>query len=459
MPSVASVGAILARENLVAVSRMSRRLLALFIPALLVVAVVASGVIKVGAPLAMLGKTAIRETDFQSYLESTYPPEKVEAILRNAADRDRTLEEYLDSQALLAKARQQGIDREPRFKKALELMQSKILSHLFAEHHRDRVIQASHVSDDEIHAYYEQHKHEFKEQPRFTAYHLLVYVKGNPAFPEKGQTDTQARAQAMKALSQLRAGKGWDAVVKTYSDEITTNPGGLIRDGQFGFRAPEVESAIKNQPLGKPGTPIRSAFGYHVVQVEDRALQELPKPFEQVKEIITERLTQARAAEVQKSFMEPLREAVGFKLTEAGKLDASLLDDKAVAPNEILAELDGKKILESDFRWFLKDAFIPKQRTIAYSRLGARLSMLTSYLDMLVLEAKARKEGLDKSSEFARSRLSSESDLLIEFLKARDKAGPFSQGEQTEAERIAADRQYVDHVRAEVGLKVTRGRH
>jgi len=333
-------------------------------------------------------------------------------------------------------------------------MEVKILSHLFAERYRDRVIKGSVVSEDEIHASYEQHKHEFTEQPRFTAYHLLVYVKGNPAFPEKGASDSQARAKAMKALAQLRAGESWDIVAKTYSDEVTTNPGGLIRDGQFGFRAPEVERAIKTQALGKPGAPIRSAFGYHVVQVEDRVTEKGPKPFEQVKTIMAERLTQERAAEAQKSFMQPLREAAGLKLMDAGKPDTSLLDDRAVAPNEILAEVAGKQILESDFRWFLDDAFIPKQRAAVYARPEARLSMLNSYLDMLVLEAKARKEGLDKSLEFIRTRLSMETDLLIEFLQARDKAGPFSQGEQTEEERIAAHRQYVDRVRTEVGLKV-----
>ena len=437
---------------------MPRSLLALFIPALLAVAADAPWLVKAEVPLATLGTTAIREADFQRYVELTFPPERVEAIQRNVADREIALEEYLDSRALVAKARRQGIDQESRFKKALELMDAKILSHLLAERYRDSVIKESRVSDDEIHAYYEQHKHEFTEQPRFTAHHLLVYVNGNPAFPEKGVSDKQARAKAMQALGRLRAGESWNTVAKTNSDEVTTNPGGLIRDGQFGFLALEVERAIKTQALGKPGLPIRSAFGYHVVQVEDRVVEKVPRPFDQVEQLLTERLTQERAADAQKTFMQPMREAVGFKLMDAGKRDAFLLDEKAVAPNEILAEIAGKKIFESDFRWFLDDAFMPKQRAVAYSRPEARLSMLNSYLDMLVLEAKARKEGLDKSPNFIRTRFSMETNLLIEFLQAKDKAGPFSHAEQTEEEQKVAQRQYADRVRAETGLKVSRGK-
>jgi hypothetical protein len=431
---------------------MPRRLLALFISAVLVFAADAPGVVKVEAALLTLGKVSIRETDFRRYVESTFAPERAEAIFRNAAERQSALEEYLDSRALSAKARRHGIDREPRFKKALELMEVKILSQHFAERYRDRIMQASEVSDDEIHTYYEPHRDEFTEQPRFTAYHLLVYVKGNPAFPTKGRTDAQAWAQATEALTQLRNGKGWNTVVKTYSDEVTTNPGGLIRDGQFGLFAPEVQHAIKSQALGKPGKLIRSVFGYHVVQVEDRVIENVPKPFAQVRGIIRERLTQERATAAHKALMEPLRKAQGAELMEAGKRDASLLDETAVAPSEIVAKVAGKPILEADFRWFLEDAFIPKQRVVAYSRPGARLSMLNSYLDMLVLEACARKDGLDKSPEFMRSRSTMEDDLLVEFLEARDKVGPFSNGEQTEDERKTAHRQYLDQARTEVGL-------
>ena len=327
--------------------RMPRRVLSLVLLALLVLAADAPGVLKPDPPVATLGNQVIREADFQRYLEHAYPPEQVAEINRNSSDRQNALEEYLDSVAIAAKARRAGIDQETRFEKARELMEMKTLSHLVTERYRDRILQSSQVSPEEVKTYYEQHQHELTVEPHFTAHHLLVYVQGNPAFPEKGLGDAEARARAKEALAQLRAGKSWDAVAKAYSDELATNQrGGLIRDAQFGYFAPEVERAVRTQELGKPGEVVKTVFGYHVIQVEDRITEREPRPFEQVKEMLTDRLSQQRSAEARKAFMTPIWEEVGFELREAAERDVSLLDDKAVAPEEILAEVGGKKILE-----------------------------------------------------------------------------------------------------------------
>ena len=120
---------------------------------------------------------------------------------------------------------------------------------------------------------------------------------------------------------------------------------------------------------------------------------------------------------VRQAYMKPMWEEVGFEVTEAGQRDTNLLDERAVAPDEVLAEVAGRKLLESDLRWFLKDALIPEQRAAAYSRQSARQSLLTSFLGMLVLEAKARRESIDRSEEFIHRRAGMRRRLLIEFVQ------------------------------------------
>lgn len=418
-------------------------------PGLIALVAVTSGEFEQRSPaLATLGSVVLRESDFRSYAKG------VLAISHDPGERRKALEEYYDTQALAAKARRQGINRSPRFRKALELMETKILSHMLAERRSEATARTESIAEEELKTYYEAHKSEYPIEPRFTAYHLLVYVKGNPAFPDKGLDDTRARARAKKALMELRSGKSWEAVTRVYSDEITTNPSGLIRDGQFGHFAPEVEHAVKTQELGKPGMPIRSDFGYHVIEVEARVTESRPKPFEQVQGILTDRLQRERSTGVHERFMAPLREAARFTLRDGSKRDANLLDEHAVAPDELLAEVAGKPIRESDFRWFLDDAFIPQQRAAAFSRPGARASLLTSYLDMLVLEANARAIGLDETPEFVRTRSGSETDLLVEFLEARDNIGPFSKSAETDVQRMVEQQEYIARARIEVGLTV-----
>lgn len=407
------------------------------------------------SPIASIGSEVISETEFQSYLKDAYTSEQATEIHRKPSERQLALTRYLDHRALLAKAQSLGIDQDPRYKKALELMAVKVLARLMTDRNRESILRNSQVSPEEVKTYFEQHRQEFTEEPRFTARHLLVYVKGNPAFPEQGLNDGAARAKANRALTKLQAQESWDVVAKAYSDEVPTNEnGGLLRDRQFGYAAKEVEQAIRTQELGKPVDVIKSQFGYHIVQVEQRVLENEPRPFEAVKDIITEKLTEQRSAEARTLFMTPFWNELGFTVTDAGKRDVSLLDEQAVAENEVLATVGGRSVLESDFRWFTKDAILPSQRMRAFSRPGARLSMLSSYLDMLVLEAKARKDGLDRSPEFVRTRISEEESLLAEFVRGQDKASPAVQGDQSEQERELAQRQYLERVRAEVGLKL-----
>lgn len=314
------------------------------------------------------------------------------------------------------RASQLDDSKETRFAKAMELMEMKLLAHMMTERNRERIVSGSQVTDDEVRAHWEQHKHEMTEDPRFSARHLLVHVAGNPAFPEKGLPDAKAEARAKKALALLRAGKTWDAVARDYSDdELTKQHGGLMHDRQFGFFPAEFENAVKTQAPGKPGPVFRTVFGYNVLQVEECVPEKRPRRYEDVKQMVAERLTEQKLARSRAAFMDPIRKEVGFRITAAGRKDSSLLDEGAVAPDEVLAEVAGKKIRESDLRWFLQDALMPSQRKSAYGRPGARQSMLGAYLDMLVLEARARREGLDHTEEYARERDDMEKKLIEEF--------------------------------------------
>lgn len=421
----------------------------------LLLVVVVSRVAQTGPALATLGGQVIGESDFQHYLATIHPPERVAEINRKRLDRASALEKYLDSRAIAEKARRTGLDRETAFKKALELADMKSLAHLMNERHRESILRNLQVTEEEVQEYYELHKLEHSVEPRFVAHMLLVYVKGNPAFPDRGLGDAPARMKAQRALAKLRAGNRWEEVARTYSDDASTNQkGGLIRDGQFGFAAPEVEHALKTQELGIPGEVIRTMFGYHVVQVDARTLERTPQPFEQVSDILRERLVQERSAKAREIFMTPIWQDVGFRRTEAGARDVPLMVENAVAPEEVLAEIAGRPVTESDFRWFLKDAFLPEQRMSVYSRPGARQGLLDSFLDMRVLETKARMDGLDKTPEFLRNRVVTAEQLLEEFVKERDQAGPAQQPAGSDEERQFLRRQYLDRVRAEVQLAV-----
>lgn len=405
--------------------------------------------------LATLDGQPLGEADFQRHLASLFPDEEAQRIRQDPTRRGGELESWFDTLVLSAKARRQGLDAEPRFRKAIELMEMRTLARLLTEQHRTRIESITRVTPNEVRRFYEDHKADYPSTPGFTARQVLVYVLGNPAFPERGLAEPAARAKARQALRQLRAGQGWDAVARRFSDDLSNNQkGGLIREAQFGLFTPEVEQAVRTQPLGQPGDLVRSMFGFHVLQVESRHPAETPRPFEEVEPLIRERLSALHAQQAHQVFVEPMAREMGLRLTQAGQRDVPLLDEGAIAGDEVLATMSARTIRESDFRWFLNDAVPANQRSAVFSRPAARKGWLGTFLDDLVLEAKARKQGMHEHPDFLRQRNAAQSTLLAELVREHDKVGAFCQCQQTPEEQRKAERYHLERVRAEVGLRI-----
>ena len=121
-------------------------------------------------------------------------------------------------------------------------------------------------TNQQIEAYYNQHQSEFQVPKQARSRHILIKV----APGADAKTDAAAKAKAEDVLKQLQAGGDWKALAKKYSDD----PGSKDSGGELGFAkpgtmVPEFDNAIFNQKIGDIKI-VKSQFGYHVVQVEER---------------------------------------------------------------------------------------------------------------------------------------------------------------------------------------------
>ena len=110
----------------------------------------------------------------------------------------------------------------------------------------------------------------------------------------------------------------------------------------------------------------------------------------------------------------------------AAKAPAAPAAKKAAKPaaqkDTVLATIDGKPVLESEFLMFLDMAYNPQQRMQIGMVEGAMEQVQEQYLQTRLFEAKARRDGLDKGAAFARKRAMMETDLLVRALFERDGA-------------------------------------
>ena len=121
------------------------------------------------------------------------------------------------------------------------------------------------VNDTEIDLFLEEMKAR-PERAEYNVSHILVRIP-EQASPERIQ---EARAKALKASSEARAGADFGRLAASYSDAPDALEGGQL-GWRTGERLPEMFStALGRMKPGEVSEPLRSAAGFHVLRLNDR---------------------------------------------------------------------------------------------------------------------------------------------------------------------------------------------
>ena len=112
-----------------------------------------------------------------------------------------------------------------------------------------------HVSESDIKAYFDKNHAMFDKPEQVKARHILVADAGT----------------AKTVLAKLKAGGSWDALAKQYS----TDPSSKDKGGELGFfgrgqMVPQFQDAAFGAKAGQTVGPVKSPFGYHIIQVEEK---------------------------------------------------------------------------------------------------------------------------------------------------------------------------------------------
>lgn len=153
------------------------------------------------------------------------------------------------------------------------------------------------VTDAEEQAYYNAHQADYKVDEQVKVRHILIKVT-SPA------DDAAAKAKAQGILDQLRKDKGADfaELAKKYSDD----PGSKANGGELGFikkgvTVPAFEQVAFSQQPGQISDLVKTQFGYHIIQTEEKQTAHT-RPFAEVKPQILAALTQQKEQAAQQAF-------------------------------------------------------------------------------------------------------------------------------------------------------------
>ncbi len=214
--------------------------------------------------------------------------------------RRRLAEQLGEIMSYAAEARRMHVDEKPSVKVQLFLQQESALASLLYQHLTETLKPA----EPQVKAWYDAHRDEFETA---TARHILVRFQGSRVPLKEGQKDLapeEAEARAQVLRQRILKGEDFAEVARAESDDTGSgqNGGDLGTFGR-GRMIPEFEKAVFSLPVGEVSQPLRTQFGYHLIQVQKRDV----KPFEEVRADIEKRLITENADSSMKAVKEKSR--------------------------------------------------------------------------------------------------------------------------------------------------------
>ncbi len=204
------------------------------------------------------------------------------------------------------------------------------------------------VSDADIQRYYNQHQQQFMVPEEVRVRHILIAV------PQKADAKTVAAAQAKAdgILKQLKNGANFADLAKKYSDD----PGSKAQGGELGFiqhgaTVPAFDQTAFSLQPGQLSGVIRTQFGFHILQVEQKQAAHV-KTVDEVHDLIMANLmqqAQATAAQTYAAKLEAQAQQVGLqKMADQNHLQ--VVTAQGLQQGGVVAGLaDGTALLKQAF--------------------------------------------------------------------------------------------------------------
>ncbi|MGA7687241.1 MAG: peptidylprolyl isomerase [Terriglobales bacterium] len=187
------------------------------------------------------------------------------------------------------------------------------------------------VSQEELQQYYDQHRDDYRAPEQVKVRHILIKTPlPAPGQQEDPKAVAEARAKAEDVLKQIKAGGDFAKLAEKYSDD----PGSAKEGGELGWigrgrTVPEFEKVAFALPKGQTSDLVKSSYGFHIIQIEDKQEAHL-KSLAEMKSEITEKVKQQKTEHATEAAANALLSAArtdGFDKAAAAKDDALVTTD------------------------------------------------------------------------------------------------------------------------------------
>lgn len=230
-----------------------------------------------------VGSKSLTRSQFEEFYKSLPANVKAELGGETPEAKRKIAQQIAEVMSFGEEARRLQLDQKTSAKMQLFLQEQNTLAAVLYNH----LLEVNKPPEEAVKAWYESHKGEYENAK---ARHILVRFQGSQVPLRKDQKDL-TDAEALEKTKQLRErlvkGEDFAALAKAESDDVGSGAqGGDLGTFGRGRMVPVFEQAAFTLPINEISQPVKSQFGYHLIQVQERSAQ----PYDSVKAEIEKRL-------------------------------------------------------------------------------------------------------------------------------------------------------------------------
>ncbi|MBZ4683813.1 MAG: peptidyl-prolyl cis-trans isomerase [Fusobacteriaceae bacterium] len=211
--------------------------------------------------LAKVGDEFITEDEVEMVLKSI--PEQYKDYYSSEEGKAEILKELVEQKLIKKEAEKLGLDNDEELQKEINLYKERLLINSYIN---KNIIEKVDVTDDEVKAYYETNKENYKTPEQVNASHILILTMN---LNEEEKKDAYKRAQDV--FKMVKEGKDFHELAKKYSEGPSAKDGGRLGWFEKERMVKEFSDAAFATEKGKVYDGIvETKYGYHIILTEDK---------------------------------------------------------------------------------------------------------------------------------------------------------------------------------------------
>jgi peptidyl-prolyl cis-trans isomerase C len=224
--------------------------------------------------LAIVNGNEITEKDIKRSLLRF--PEETQEHYKTEEGKKQFLDQVVNFELIYNYAVDNDMEKDPEYIEQMKLIEKDVLIQIGVK----KIMANIEITEEEIQKYYENNSKMFTSEETASAKHILV--------------DTIEEMQEIKA--EITNGLSFENAAKKYSKCPSAAQGGSLGSFTRGKMVPEFEEAAFKLQVGEISEPVKTQFGYHLIQLDEKNSENM-KSLEESRDMIGKNISHQKQNE------------------------------------------------------------------------------------------------------------------------------------------------------------------